>query len=447
MANSDSAPADVDLLLFDAEYLCVVDADMRVIRGGALAITDGVITHVGPSADVVAQVRPRHRQNMSGRLVMPGLINLHTHLSMTLLRGVAEGVNLQGFLQKVWAEEARVMDPHGVYIGARLGAIEALLGGTTTTVDMYFHPEAAHRGAVEVGLRHVIGPVFFSFPGPDNLSWNERMALLHRWPDIVAEIGGPQIPLALMPHAPLTVNPTHLAELAEYARTFGSLVHTHASENTVENDDTVAAFGRRPIELLEDTGILALRPILAHAVRVNDAERGRMAELGASVAHCPGSNLKLASGALDWAAKRQAGILTGLGTDGCSSSNDLDMFSVMRLASNLARLTTHDPMAAPSVDIVRAATVDGARALGMADHIGSLAVGTQADVIAIDLDAPHLVPLHDPYVALVYAAGRSDIRDVWVAGEQVIADRTPVKVDQPQVIAAARTHVGERFPD
>jgi 5-methylthioadenosine/S-adenosylhomocysteine deaminase len=438
---ADTARDAVDLLLFDAEYLCVVDADMGVIRGGALAFTDGVITHVGPSADVVARVDPRARHDMSGRLVMPGLINLHTHLSMTLLRGVAEGVDLQGFLETVWAAEAQMMDPNGVYIGARLGAVEALLGGTTTTVDMYFHPEAAHRGAVEVGLRHVIGPVFFSFPGPDNLTWAERMALLDRWPDIVTEIGGPQIPLALMPHAPLTVNPPNLTELAEVGRRHGYLVHTHVSENTAENDDTIAAFGRRPVQILDDTGILALRPILAHAVRVDDAERERMAELGASVAHCPGSNLKLASGALDWVAKQQSGIVTGLGTDGCSSSNDLDMFSVMRLASNLARLTTHDPMAAPSVDIVRAATVDGARALGMSDVIGSLAVGMRADVIAIDLDAPHLVPLHDPYVALVYAAGRSDVCDVWVDGEQVIADRAPVKVDQQQVIAAARAHV------
>jgi 5-methylthioadenosine/S-adenosylhomocysteine deaminase len=438
---ADTAPDAVDLLLFDAEYLCVVDADMGVIRGGALAITDGVITHVGPSADVVARVDPRVRHDMSGRLVMPGLINLHTHLSMTLLRGVAEGVDLQGFLETVWAAEAQMMDPNGVYIGARLGAVEALLGGTTTAVDMYFHPEAAHRGAVEVGLRHVIGPVFFSFPGPDNFTWAERMALLDRWPDIVTEIGGPQIPLALMPHAPLTVNPPNLTELAEVASRLGYLVHTHVSENTAENDDTIAAFGRRPVQILDDTGMLALRPILAHAVRVDDAERERMAELGASVAHCPGSNLKLASGALDWVAKQQSGIVTGLGTDGCSSSNDLDMFSVMRLASNLARLTTHDPMAAPSVDIVRAATVDGARALGMSDVIGSLAVGMRADVIAIDLDAPHLVPLHDPYVALVYAAGRSDVCDVWVDGEQVIADRAPVKVDQQQVIAAARAHV------
>ena len=439
---ADPVPDVVDLLLFDAEYLCVVDADMGVIRGGALAITDGVITHVGPSADVVARVQPRVRRNMSGCLLMPGLINLHTHLSMTLLRGIAEGVDLQGFLQTVWAAEAALMDPNGVYTGARLGALEALLGGTTTTLDMYFHPEDAHRGAVEVGLRHVIGPVFFSFPGPDNLTWDERMALLARWPEVVANIGGPQIPLALMPHAPLTVNPTNLAELAEHARTFGFLVHTHVSENTAENDDTIAAFGRRPMRILDDTGILALRPILAHAVRVDDAERARMAELGASVAHCPGSNLKLASGALDWVAKQRAGIVTGLGTDGCSSSNDLDMFTVMRLASNLARLTTHDPMAAPSVDIVRCATVDGARALGMANAIGTLAVGMQADVIAIDLNAPHLVPLHDPYVALVYAAGRSDVRDVWVCGEHVIADRTPMRVDRDQIIAAARAHVG-----
>jgi 5-methylthioadenosine/S-adenosylhomocysteine deaminase len=190
--------------------------------------------------------------------------------------------------------------------------------------------------------------------------------------------------------------------------------------------------------------MLQTGPVLAHAVRIDDRERALIAAAGASVAHCPGSNLKLASGALDWVAKQRAGITTGLGTDGCSSSNDLDMFAVMRLASNLARLTTHDPQAAPSEEVVRAATLGGATALGLADRIGSVAVGKEADLIAIDLDAPHFVPLHDPYVALVYAAGRGDVSDVWVAGSHVVADRTPTKVDIAQVMSRARQHVSQQ---
>lgn len=431
----------VDLLLHDIDLLCVVDDDMGVERHAAVAITDGVMTHVGPSAVIAAQVQPAVRRDLSGHLVMPGLVNAHTHIPMTLLRGVAEGVALRGFLDRVWAEEARVMDPVGTEIGARLGAVEALLAGTTTALDMYFHPGAAHRGAAEVGLRHVIGPVFFSFPGPDGLNWEQRMAVLREWPAMVADIGGPFIPHALMPHAPVTVGPEYLRQLADYAETHGYLVTTHASENTGENDDTVAAFGQRPIDMLHTTGILDSGPVIAHAVRIDDRERELIVAAGASVAHCPGSNLKLASGALDWVAKQRAGITLGLGTDGCSSSNDLDMFSVMRLASNLARLTTHDPTAAPSEEIVRAATLGGATALGLADRIGSVEVGKEADLIAIDLDAPHFVPLHDPYVALVYAAGRADVSDVWVAGTQVVADRTPTKVDIGDVMARAREHL------
>jgi len=435
----------VDLLIHDAEMLVGVGDDMQVVRQGALAVTDGVITHLGSSTDVSSQVEPAQRVDMSGHLLMPGLVNLHTHLPMTLLRGIAEGVDLQGFLEQVWAEEARVMNPSGTQIGARLGALESLLAGTTTALDMYFHPAAAHQGAVEVGLRHVIGPVFFSFPGPDGLEWYERMALLEEWPATLAAIGGPWVPLALMPHCPLTVGPEYLTQLADHARTYGYLIHTHASENTAENDDTVAAFGERPIGMLQESGMLSLRPVLAHGVRIDEDERRLIAEAGASVAHCPGSNLKLASGALDWVAKQEAGITLGLGTDGCSSSNDLDMFAVMRLASNLARLTTHDPKAAPSVDIVHAATLGGARALGMADRIGSLQVGKEADIVAIDLDAPHFVPLHDPYVALVYSAGRADVSDVWVAGEQVVANRKSTRVDHGAVMDQARAQVGEWY--
>lgn len=435
----------VDLLLHDIEVLCVVDDDMGIERRAAVAITDGRITHVGPTAVIQAQVEPKVRRDMSGHLVMPGLINLHTHIPMTLLRGIAEGVDLRGFLDRVWAEEVRVMDPAGTEIGARLGALEALLGGTTTALDMYFHPESAHRGAVDVGLRHVIGPVFFSFPGPDGLSWDERMTVLKEWPGIVEKIGGPHIPLALMPHCPVTVGPEYLRQLAHHAQEYGYLITTHASENTGENEDTVAAFDQRPIEMLHTTGILDTAPVIAHAVRIDDRERELMASAGASVAHCPGSNLKLASGAMDWVANQQARITMGLGTDGCSSSNDLDMFAVMRLASNLAKLTTHDPQAAPSVEIVHAATLGGAAALGMSDRIGSVAVGKEADLIAIDLDAPHFVPLHDPYVALVYAAGRGDVSDVWVAGSHVIAGRAPTNVDIDEVMNQARQHVGEWY--
>jgi 5-methylthioadenosine/S-adenosylhomocysteine deaminase len=306
---------------------------------------------------------------------------------------------------------------------------------------MYFHPASNHRGAVEVGLRHVTGPVFFSFPGPDNLSWAERLELARDWPAVVREIGGPYVPLALTPHAPLTVNPGHLRELAELAREQGAIITVHASENISENEDTVSAHGERPTHLLDITGILDLKPVLAHGVHLNDSERHVIAQKGACVAHCPGSNLKLASGAADFVKYRDEGITVGLGSDGSSTSNDLDMFAVMRLAANLARLVQDDPAAISSLEIVRAATIDGATSLGMADRIGSLEVGKEADLITLSLNEPHMVPIHDPFTTVVYSAGRGDIRHVFVAGEQVVNSAVATKVDAREVIGAALAHI------
>ena len=422
----------VDLVIRNARYVLMCDESGSVLEHADIAIDDGRIVSVGESvvdADTVI--------DGEGLLVMPGLVNLHTHLAMTLLRGIAEEVDLQGFLERVWAEEARIMDPAGVYAGTRLGALEAVLGGTTTALDMYFHPTESHRAAVDVGLRHVTGPVFFSFPGPDHLEWDERMVLARAWPQTLESLGGPHVPPALMPHAAFTVGLDYLAQIADLASEQGALVHTHASENDRENDDTIKATGLRPVPALEASGILALAPVLGHGVRLDDHDRDRVAATGTAVAHCPGSNLKLASGAADVVAYREQGIRVGIGTDGCSSSNDLDMFAAMRLAANLARLVRNDPAALSARDVVRAATLDGAHALGLGDRIGTVVAGKEADLIALDLRAPHLVPVHDPYTAVVFSAGRSDVRHVLVAGSPVVLDGQPTRVDNDDVMAAA----------
>lgn len=422
----------VDLVLRGARYVLMCDAAGSFVEHADIAIDDGRIVSVGEAgveADTVIDAE--------GLLVMPGLVNLHTHLAMTLLRGIAEEVDLQGFLERVWAEEARIMDPAGVYAGMRLGALEALLGGTTTALDMYFHPADSHRAAVEAGLRHVTGPVFFSFPGPDHLEWDERMVLARTWPTILESLGGPHVPPALMPHAAFTVGLEHLAQIADLAREQGALVHTHASENDRENHDTIEATGMRPVPALDASGVLALGPVLGHGVRLDAHDRERVSATGTAVAHCPGSNLKLASGAADVVGYREQGIRVGIGTDGCSSSNDLDMFAAMRLAANLARLVRDDPAALSARDVVGAATIDGARALGLGERIGTVEVGKEADLIALDLRAPHLVPVHDPYTSVVFSAGRSDVRHVLVAGTPVVLDRQPTRVDVDDVMAAA----------
>jgi 5-methylthioadenosine/S-adenosylhomocysteine deaminase len=263
------------------------------------------------------------------------------------------------------------------------------------------------------------------------------MVLARAWPQTLESLGGPHVPPALMPHAAFTVGLEHLAEIADLARQQRALVHTHASENDRENDDTVDATGMRPVPALEASGILALAPVLGHGVRLDDHDRDRVAATGTAVAHCPGSNLKLASGAADIVGYREQGIRVGIGTDGCSSSNDLDMFAAMRLAANLARLVRDDPAALSARDVVSAATLEGARALGLGDRIGTIEVGKEADLIALDLRSPHLVPVHDPYTSVVFSAGRSDVRHVLVAGAPVVIDGQSTRVDSDDVMAAA----------
>ena len=476
------------LRIENATYVVTVDDEDRILRDTTVIVDDGVITEmttttreapgamepeavVRPLAGTGGSTRERRRVgadglrphdpsgavaeesdgptetviDATGKLLMPGLVNLHTHLPMTLLRGLAENLDLQGFLTRVWAAEKAVMDPGTVELGATLGALESLLGGCTTQLDMYFHHEAAHRGAVAAGSRHVIGPVFFDGPGPDGLTWDERLANLRSWPGRLDEIGGPEVPVSAMPHATYTCSPEGFAEVAKALRTLladghrGGLLTTHVSENAAENDDIREQYAATPTELLARSGWVEpdLPLVVGHGVHLTSGDRTTLADAGAAVAHCPGSNLKLASGALRWEDVRASGIRLGLGTDGCSSSNDLDMWQAMRQAALLARLTSARPDVASATEVLRAATIEGARALGLGDAIGSVEVGKRADLVLLDLRAPHLTPVHDVAALLVFAAGRGDVTDVLVDGEQVVRERLSTRLDTPALLAGA----------
>ncbi len=460
------------VVIENATYVVTVDEDDTVLGNTTLTIDDGTITSIAAAArgegGSESVVRPpagtggRSRPDpdlgppdprgvttidATGKLVMPGLVNLHTHLPMTLLRGLAENVDLQGFLERVWAAEGTLMDPETVELGATLGSLESLLGGCTTQLDMYFHAEATHRGAVAAGSRHVVGPVFFDGPGPDGLEWAQRLAALRDWPRVLAAIGGPMVPVAAMPHATYTCSPEALAEVAATLREVlahdadaRGLLTTHVSENGSENADVLERYDASPTEILDAAGWLApdLALVLGHGVYLSPSDQALLAGAGAAVAHCPGSNLKLASGALHWETLWENGIRLGVGTDGCSSSNDLDMWQAMRQAALLARLTSGRPDVASAAEVLRAGTIEGARALGLGDVIGSLEVGKRADLVLVDLEAPHLTPVHDVPALLVFAAGRSDVTDVLVDGEPVIRDRRSTRIDTPALLARAR---------
>jgi 5-methylthioadenosine/S-adenosylhomocysteine deaminase len=439
------------VVLANARYVVTVDDDDTVLEHATVVVDDGTITAVTTGADPLAAARDEAPGGTTvidagGCLVLPGLVNLHTHLPMTLLRGLAEDVDLEGFLRRVWAAEGAVMDPDTVELGATLGALESLLGGCTTQLDMYFHHEAAHRGALAAGSRHVIGPVFFDGPGPDGLAWEERIGRLVAWPGLLREAGGPHVPVAAMPHSTYTCSPGPLAEVAATLRRVVAeadargLLTTHVSETEAENADVRARHHASPTRVLHDAGWLTgdLPVVAAHGVHLDDADRALLAGAGAAVAHCPGSNLKLASGALPWAATRDGGVDVGIGTDGCSSSNDLDMWQAMRQAALLARLTSGRPDVASAHEVVRAATLGGATALGLGDLVGSVQPGKRADLVVVDLQRPHLTPVHDVHALLVFAAGRADVRDVLVDGIPVVRDRRSTRVDESALLAAAR---------
>lgn len=413
-------------IIREAKYLVTIDDTDRILQGSTIVITDGLISAINPAQ--IPTDRDYEVFDARGHLVMPGLINTHTHLAMALLRGWAEGVNLDGFLERVWAAEGAIMDKATCALGTELGASEALLSGTTSTLDMYLNPEATHAAAVQVGLRHIAGPIFFDFPGLDGLDWKSRIEFARKWPAIVKNIGGPQIPLYYMPHSVYTDSVEHLTEVAELAKEFGARITIHVSETIAENEMSDKVHGKTPTEVIRDTGILDLPTTYGHGVHLSATDIEITAQHHASVGHCPGSNLKLGNGAADILKFQAAGIVVGLGTDGCSSSNDLDMWPVMRLAAHMLTLK-HSPADVDLSMILRAATMEGARAVGLAYVIGSVEVGKEADLIAIDLSALHLTPIHNVEALLVYAAGRSDVSDVWVVGNKVVSSRVLVNVD------------------
>ena len=414
--------SELDLSISNASLIVTSDGAGTIHRNYSIGIKDGVIVEISSSP-----LTAKSNYDASGKLITPGLINAHTHLAMTLFRGWAEGVDLQGFLELVWAAEGAIMDGPTAELGTTLGAYESLLGGTTTALDMYLFPDSAHRGAVKAGLRHLSGPIFFDFPGLDGLEWSQRMAKAREWPNVLAEIGGPEVPGYLMPHATYTCSPEHLSEIANLATELNYSIHIHASENERENKDVQIQYNRTPTKILSDAKILERNVVLGHGVHLSDADL-QLLRGNSAVAHCPGSNLKLASGIADIRKYQSAGVGVALGTDGCSSSNDLDMWVVMRLAAYLIA-QTRGPKEVSAEQIFRMATIDGAKSLGIDQLVGSIEVGKRADLIALDLQAPHLIPMYDPFAQLVFAAGRSDVTDVWVDGEQVIAARSATRFD------------------
>lgn len=353
---------------------------------------DSIGTDVDAFADIVI--------DGSGKAILPSFHNAHTHAAMTLLRGYADDMELHAWLSEhIWPFEARLTEDD-IYWGARLACLEMIKSGTTFFADMYWHWKGTARAVEEMGMRAALSAAFFDFDDPDRAGLMKKQVMdLHAASASYSD----RIQFILGPHAIYTVSPDSLRWLGEYAGRHGLLVHTHLSETRKEVDDCLARFGKRPVEYLHELGLLAPNLILAHAIWMTDAEMELLAAHGVQVVHCPVSNMKLASGQFNYAAMKSHGVAVALGTDGCSSNNNLDMLEEAKTASLLAKVTAMDPTVFPALEALDAATVNGARMYGLEG--GRIASGMLADCILVDLNHLRMVPGHNLVSNLVYSAG------------------------------------------
>ena len=354
---------------------------------------------------------------LNDHVLLPGLVNAHTHAAMTLLRGLGDDLPLDRWLGEcIWPAEASLVEQNFVDAGSRLAAAEMLLGGTTCCADMYFFPEAAGRAFARMGLRAQLAMPVLDFPSSYAADADGYLSANFAARDSLAN--EPLLSWGLGPHAPYTVTDATYRRVLAFASELDLPIHTHLQETSREVADSEAEHGVSPTLRLARLGITSARLAAAHGVHLTDVDRQALATAGASVIHCPSSNLKLASGLADLPALLRAGVNVALGTDGAASNNRLDMFEEMRLAALLAKAVGRDAAYPSAAQALALATVNGARALGLDSVCGALDVGKQADVIAVRVSEPSGVPLFDPVSHLVYVASRADVTDVWVAGRR-----------------------------
>ncbi|HXV94149.1 MAG TPA: amidohydrolase family protein [Pseudonocardia sp.] len=425
---------------FAAPVVLPCDPGCGVLRDAVVDVgADGRIGHVGPRSAAPPHDGPVHE--LTGAL-MPGLVNTHAHTPMTVLRGMGGDLPLMRWLHDVmWPAEAR-LTAADVRAGMLAGCVELLRGGCTTSVEMYFFTDAVTEAVLAAGSRVLLTPGIIAVPGWDRLgSWQEMLDDVSARIDATGLRSGPgeRVELGYGPHAAYTLPPEALEAVGSHARERGALVHIHVAEAADEDGPQRSAYGSVPA-MLDALGLLGGRVLAAHAVQLSDADVELLAARGAAVAHCPGSNAKLAAGIARVTALRRAGIRVGLGTDGPASGDDMDLWAQARLAGLLARVGTGDAAALTAAELLLMATRDAAAAAGRED-LGALEAGRWADMVHVDLDDTAFVdPSDDAQLLsnLVWAGGARLVRDVWVAGEQVVAAGEPTRVDRVAALADLR---------
>ncbi|BBL58060.1 TRZ/ATZ family hydrolase [Methylomonas koyamae] len=411
----------VDLVI-QARWIIPVEPAGQIFEHSSLVVHDGRIIDLLPAADAAAKYKPRQLEILERHALIPGLVNCHTHAAMSLLRGIADDLQLMDWLQNhIWPAEQKWVGEAFVRDGVELAIAEMLRCGTTCFNDMYFFPEIAAQQAVQHGIRANIGLIVFDFP----TVWAENAdAYLAKGLALHEKLRHESLlSLSFAPHAPYTVSDAPLRSLLTYADEMNLTVHMHLHETAHEVEEQRQKTGQTPLQRLRQLGLLTPAFIGVHMTQLAAADIAAYAETGAHIVHCPESNLKLASGFCPVAACLAAGINVALGTDGAASNNDLDMVSEMRTAALLAKAVAGDAGAVSAATALRMATLNGAKALGLDAEIGSLTVGKQADVAAIDLSELETQPLFNPLAQIVYAADRRQVSDVWVAGRQLLKKR------------------------
>lgn len=417
----------IDTLLCAAHVLPVTPR--AVLHDHAVAIAAGRIVALLPTAEALQRFEAREVVRLERHALIPGLVNLHCHAAMTLMRGMADDLPLMTWLRDhVWPAEAKHVSDEFAHDGSLLAMAEMLRGGVTCVNDMYFFPEATARAALRSGMRAALGIITVEFPSA--YATDAGAYLQKGLATRDAYQGEALLSFCLAPHAPYTVADETLRHIAVLAEELDLPIHTHVHETRAEIEQGAAQHGVRPFERLRRLGLVGPRLIAVHAVHLDDTELDVMAREGVGVAHCPSSNLKLASGIAPVAAMRARGITVGLGTDGAASNNRLDTFTEMRTAALLAKASSGDASAVGAHEALEMATLAGARALALEHEIGSLEPGKSADLAAVELSSLETLPCFDVASHLVYCAGREHVTHVWVGGEPRLSERRLLAVDE-----------------
>jgi 5-methylthioadenosine/S-adenosylhomocysteine deaminase len=426
----------VDLLVLNGT-LVTMDKDRRVIQDAGIAVERGRVVAVGSSAEITRMYSAPERIDAAGKLIIPGLINGHTHVPMTLFRGLADDLDLQEWLTKyIFPAEAKNVTEEFVRAGTRLGLAEMIRGGTTTYCDMYYFEDAIADETAKAGVRGVLGETVIDFPVADNKTNAEAMAYVERF--IRKWQGNELIVPAVAPHAPYTVSEEHLKAIRAFSDRTGSPIVIHVSETKKEVDDSLKAKGASPVDYLSRIGFLNERVIAAHMVWPTAGELAILKRAGVGVVHNPQSNMKLASGVAPVPKMIADGLRVGLGTDGAASNNDLSMWEEMDTAAKLHKLISGDPKVMSAEQAFELATIGGARALHLEKEIGSIEQGKRADFVLVNRDALNQIPLYNIYSDLVYATKASDVETVIINGKVVMRDRRLLTLDEAAIKEGAR---------